>query len=649
MATRAYDFLQSFTTSTSPVPGTPSNDNDVVNKGYADDTYARRASFYDKSANNAAIKAIASADRSDGQITLNMASDSFYRFNSASTATDDADTVLAPDSGTGRWLKISGGTAPAADNITLQLDQHVSTFLAAEDLSARDVVCAELHPGPGSYKYHLFKADHDLSNRRSVTGICKTAVSTTPEVKTYTISAAYVSGNLVPITINGRSYSTSYASSSDATLQALATLIATDADVKSAVVTVVGGNQTGTDDRVIVITGSNGINGGTGAVSLDLTGTTVTGGVSQPTVTIGTTTAASRTAIDVVTFGAVDGFSSLTPGDLYYLSSTAGGITNTPGGSAIYVGRAASDTSLFVDLEGTTTQRWGGTGIFIKFGGSNNAGSPTSAQSDSEHFNLSTWSAGTSITAAKRTASYGETSHNSLVYALSGLDSTGAVTVSCYSYNKTSWSALTNITAERMSSAAGSIAGKILVGGGMDNGGTNQDDLFSWNGSSWTNEGNLTSGNKRFHCGFVVSGTFSRLGGWTTGVTSEHDLWNGSSFSAGTVFPTAAVTTCGGRSTGNKALTGGLQSNSTASYEWNGSTWSASITMAYDTNDDAGDNRLMGAGNGGFLANSQFTLVNGGTDSASAVMNQTQKYNGSTWSTSIASSNSRSVSMGGTI
>lgn len=96
-------------------------------------------------------------------------------------------------------------------------------------------------------------------------------------VVTYTLSAALVASNVITTTLNGRTYSTTYASSSDATLQAIATALAGDTDVASAVVTVVGGNQTGTDDRVITVTGK--VN-----IWLALTGT-VTLGASQAVIT----------------------------------------------------------------------------------------------------------------------------------------------------------------------------------------------------------------------------------------------------------------------------------------------------------------------------------------------------------------------------
>lgn len=72
--------------------------------------------------------------------------------------------------------------------------------------------------------------------------------------------------------------------------------------------------------------------------------------VAQP----GDTSAPSGDAVSVCTFGPVGGYSSLTPGAIYYVDdTTAGAITATaPSGAGKWakaVGYAESDTILFVD------------------------------------------------------------------------------------------------------------------------------------------------------------------------------------------------------------------------------------------------------------------------------------------------------------
>lgn len=340
MATREYQFITGIETSTSPDPATPSADADIMTKGYADDNYAQFTSWGTKKTSNANIKAIAVADRADGQIVFNTASNVFYRFDSGSSATDDGDLVLQPDTGTGRWLKITSGGNGSGDSLVYSLDSLVAGITAGESLTANDAICLSVHNGTGSNVYRIFKADADNGARRGFIGFAKSSVSVTPQITTYTINAAYVTGNSIPIEINGRSYTVSYASSSDATLQSLATAIATDPDVFSASVIVEGGNQTGTDDRVITITSRGGL-------SLNITGTTISGGASQPTVTMNTSQSASGNAVDIHNNGHLSGFTSISVGYPYYLSDTAGSVTASPSSdNPILVGYGSSSTTI---------------------------------------------------------------------------------------------------------------------------------------------------------------------------------------------------------------------------------------------------------------------------------------------------------------
>lgn len=64
------------------------------------------------------------------------------------------------------------------------------------------------------------------------------------------------------------------------------------------------------------------------------------------------TTIASGAIASVALFGEVEGFSSLTPGDSYYVSTNAGRLTTTkPSAYARAVAYAVSSTTLFVNPE----------------------------------------------------------------------------------------------------------------------------------------------------------------------------------------------------------------------------------------------------------------------------------------------------------
>lgn len=107
-STRSYDFITGPQTSTAPTAGTPTTDNDILSKGYADDTYAKLQYWGDAVADTTALKAVSSADRSDQQIRLKDDNQTLWKFDSGSSATEDGTTVIQPTSGTGRWLIASG-------------------------------------------------------------------------------------------------------------------------------------------------------------------------------------------------------------------------------------------------------------------------------------------------------------------------------------------------------------------------------------------------------------------------------------------------------------------------------------------------------------------------------------------------------------
>lgn len=106
---RQSDFVSGIETSTAPTVSAPTNPEDLVTKDYGDTTYAKLAYWGDVTASNAALKAVAPADRGDGQVRLNQGADALYQFDSGSAAADDGDLVLQPNTGTGRWLKLTSG------------------------------------------------------------------------------------------------------------------------------------------------------------------------------------------------------------------------------------------------------------------------------------------------------------------------------------------------------------------------------------------------------------------------------------------------------------------------------------------------------------------------------------------------------------
>lgn len=118
MVTRQYNFTVGPETSTQPDVGTPASDDDLINRGYADARYAQGKSA---AASIAAIKAIGTSDRRNGDLVIDVTTNVLYTFASASAATGDDDLVLTPDAGSGRWLKIgtnAGELIDLTDDVT---------------------------------------------------------------------------------------------------------------------------------------------------------------------------------------------------------------------------------------------------------------------------------------------------------------------------------------------------------------------------------------------------------------------------------------------------------------------------------------------------------------------------------------------------
>lgn len=641
METRAYDFVTGIESASAPTPTAPSGDSSFMTKGYADDTYALRSSWMDKAADNTAVKAIVSADRSNGQIVFNYGTDSFYKFDSGSSATDDDDLVLQPSSGTGRWLKVStGGGSSSGENIVQNLDTSASTsIVSGEDIADRNAVCIEMHNGSGSDVLRIFKCDSDLNARRSFVGFASAAATGTTGSYTYTINAAYVASNSIPIIINGRTYTATYASSSDATLQALATLIGGDQDVTSAVVTVVGGNQTGTDDRVITITPK-------GHLALNITGTTITGGASQPGVTIANPTPPAGANVDITQFGPMSGFSGLVAGEPYYLSATAGAITVTPtDGNNVYVGRALTTTVLFVDPMGVS-KIWGSSKVAVVSHGL--TGDASSSTQDVEMFNFSSWTSGTSAALGVRGRAHSATANYATEHVVvDGNNSSNASAALHATYNKAAWTSRTAPATARSNRGIANFAGLLQITHGAADGNVsnNSDVGQAWNGASWASK--TSYANTLSHTGtFITNSLLDSIGGFDggSGATNHHATKNTSdTLSSATVLP---INTCGNSGANQTSTLGVLRtsagggSDNAQAYTWNGSAWSSALTM----NRTCYAQRVAACA---FAENKNLYFENGGrVNGSSTTLSTSEVYNGTAFSASTSSTNARNSACG---
>jgi len=108
MTTRDFNFIVGPEQSTLPTASTPTNDEDTLNKGWLEEHGFCRDAIHCGVANLTALKAITAAVRQDKQI-VNVQNVGLYEFDSTDTQTDDGDTIIQPDAGSGRWLKLTAG------------------------------------------------------------------------------------------------------------------------------------------------------------------------------------------------------------------------------------------------------------------------------------------------------------------------------------------------------------------------------------------------------------------------------------------------------------------------------------------------------------------------------------------------------------
>lgn len=104
MTTRKYDFITGIETSAAPTATDPVNPSDPVTLSYAQSHFVQGLT---SQATITAIKALATASRTNGDIVFARDQDVAFRYDSASSATADDFFYLLPASGTGRWVRVT--------------------------------------------------------------------------------------------------------------------------------------------------------------------------------------------------------------------------------------------------------------------------------------------------------------------------------------------------------------------------------------------------------------------------------------------------------------------------------------------------------------------------------------------------------------
>lgn len=609
---------------------------------------ARRDDFYDSQTNNAGVKAIAAADRADEQVVWNSGAQAFYEFVAGNTDADDGDTTLTPDDDptapAGRWKKVAGGgSSSEAGKLIYQLDGIAGTVRAAEALSANDAVALVGFEEDG---YLICKAENDAPRfRGSFFGFARSAVTVTQGVYTLTADAAFVTGNVISLDVNGINYSVTYSSSSDETLQALADAISQHSDIDGTDTdsVQVGADKLGSDDRVINVFSGNG-KGADGAVTVLIDSISVTGGASQPNLTFATTTPAAGNTVDVHRIGPMSGFTGLTAVKPVYLSNTAGGVTQTAPANQFVIGHAMSTTTILVEPEHVPNPAQ-----VEQLYKSHGAVSGDGASSNSiEAFNFTSWANGPVATNSVQKTHTGESQFEDNHHRVDGTNPSSTINNTHEVFNGASWSTDTARTTAQASGGVGNRAGLLTIGNGTTSGDhtSGDNDVAEFNGSSWTEHGTVLSNSlTQVGCFTDAGDDIHFVAGYTTAAAqdSRNDEWDGTTSSSDTAYPVGSSGAHSGQSTsgGNGVMGNGA---TTVNYEFNGSSWSSALTTSYACHaSPAAANEHKGAASG--YSDGFYYMSNGRTNGSTSTTS-TSKYNGTSFSSDTASSDARSGPQG---
>lgn len=591
---------------------------------------------------------IQSNDASGGGLTrsskLKAGTADYAVFNDATGKLTEASSLPTTSGGLGFLPTIStsnsgkvvgvnnAGTAlelrvPESAVIIEQLSNNVVTLTSGQTLAINDAVCLDLIDG----QYRVMKTDFNYGGRvSSFLGFALNTTTATPQITTLTKAAAWTADSQT-VLINGRSYSYAYATSNDASMAALAALLATDQDVQSAVVT-----DNGSNDNVITITSKG---------SLTMTITDSQSGAGAPDFTIANSQTASGSSVRVQMFGPLSGFTTTITSNYYLDSSTPGAITAVAPSTIIYVGQAISSSVLFVNPN-RFNLNFAQSLLFIKTSGTSGGANAALGASNTEHFNFSSWSAGVDQSTIRSRGGMGEQTYSSKILITGGADAANTPLATSKTYNKTSWSAITD-SIVRCAHGAAEYNSKYRFNNGSSTVSYSGGDTshYGWDGASWSSA--TGNGFSRSVNGCYANATkmYSIDGINTAGSGAQATYgWNDSSWATETTTPVSIQVGLSARSPSDKGYFANYNGGTT--YTFDGSSYSSIGALAYTL---SGENGTNAGASCAYNPSSSITYWNGGSSDTSTSIATSNKFNGTTISSETASSTSRSGAMGGII
>ena len=299
---------------------------------------------------------------------------------------------------------------------------------------------------------------------------------------------------------------------------------------------------------------------------------------------------------------------------------------NETGSTLYYNGASWSDQSATVPYSGADYWNYAGTsgtqtaGILM---GGGPAAVTTTAKWDG-----STWSSNPAMAIARLTGPMRPIGTSTAGLIASGAAPGPVYTTATEEFNSSvnaitvaAWASATASTTTRyIASGVGSNTACVVYGGVLNPGTTLRAQTEEWDGSSWTESGDLATA--RFGIGQGIGTQTAALayGGYTTTVVANTEEYNGASWTSATSLPAAGRIQGGfGTQTAGVSAAGqGAPGKWTNSYEYNGASWTSAT--AYPTAVE----QMAGCGT------ETAGLISGGSADPGLVSTQSH-YNGSSW------------------